>query len=166
MLAALAPLLVAPFAGCGGGTYERDPAEVRKSVDLLKDSLREVRGTLTHEGLTSIFVARVDEKKVYFIVETLDARPLTPLVRGVNQYYLDDGRLRVYESKTVVRDSTGPVGEPKTIDLELFFSEKGEVSQQRKAVNGSPQTPEQREIDEVKSRFAALHTEVRRQGSL
>lgn len=154
------------LSGCRRDEFERDAAEVRKSVEVLKDSLREVRGTLTHEGLTSTFVARVDEKQVYLISETFDAGAETKLLKGENQYYLDGPNLMVYESKRVVRDSGPVIGEPKTIDLEFFYNQKGAIVEQHMAVNGSPTAAGQDEINAVKSRFQALYTEVRRQGSL
>jgi hypothetical protein len=164
--AALAILLLCFSSGCKSERFERDAAEVRKSVQALKESLREVRGTLTHAGLTSTFVARVDEKNVYLVSETFDVGPESGLLKGENQYYLDGPDLMVYESRHVVRDMGGAIGEPKTVDLELFYNHKGDIVEMHKAVNGSSATAEKPELDAVRSRFQALYTEVRRQGAL
>lgn len=152
--------------GCKNERFERDAAEVRKSVEALKDSLREVQGTLTHAGVTSTFTARVDDKAVYLVSEAFDTGSDTNVLKGEMKYYLDGPDLMVYESRQVVRDTAGSIGEPKTVDLELFFNHKGEIVEMHKAVNGSPSTAEKPELDAVKSRFQALYTEVRRQGSL
>lgn len=163
LLALMGLLLV---TGCKSERFERDASEVRKSVDALKDSLREVRGTLTHAGVTSTFTARVDDKAVYLVSESFDTGSDANVLKGEMKYYLDGPYLMVYESRQVVRDTAGPIGEPKTVDLELFFNHKGDIVEMHKAVNGSPATAEKPELDAVKSRFQALYTEVRRQGSL
>lgn len=153
------------LAGCSRGNFERDASEVRDSAQKLKPSLREVQGTLTHGNYTSVFKAWVDTGHVYAIEESFDEGPEGP-GRGGNTYYPDGPHLMVYESHRTARVQGGLAGELKTTDLEIFFNQKGEVTQQRKAVDGRAQTPEPSEIQAARDRFQALYKTVRQQGGV
>lgn len=164
MRTASAVLLVLSLSGClNRDLYEPEAAEVRTSVRAIQASLRAVRGTFTAGGMTSIFVAYCDEKKVYLIEEAFDR---SPEAKGVNRYYVDQPHLMVYEVHKTVRDVGQVVSDSRLVDLEVFFNREGAVTESRKAINGVASAADSSEIESAKQRFAQLYPEVRRQAGI
>jgi hypothetical protein len=161
----VASLLLIPCS-CSRNPNPPRPEETRSMVNALKGSLRQVEGTVTTGDTTSIFTAWVDEKKIYLIREEWQSGPDGALSQGVSSYYLNGGKLIVYESRNSLRDPGRITSEPTTVDIEFLYSPTGELVASRKAVNGHAAKPEGKEIDGARRRFESLYPEVWRQSGL